>query len=129
MYNVYPYSTIHGTIALRSTANRVNPRTRINNEVVWKESATMNQSLFIMDAHVQAVHSKRLQQARLAEQIRLARGQQPSRFSRIVTSFRQSTGGTLIALGQRLQRGHRFAHAARELEAMRVTRERAISSR
>lgn len=103
MYNVYPHTTIPAELALRSSALRVNQRTRINNESIWKES-TMHSSLFALDAQVQAATNKRLEQALTAKQLRAASARRDNAFSSLVMTVRRATGETLIAVGTWLRR-------------------------
>lgn len=87
----------------------------------------MQTPLLVLEAHIQAVDTNRLQQARRAELIRIARAGQSSPLSRFISSLRRVAGGTLVALGQKLQ--HQPENwATRELEAMNVTRTQASSS-
>lgn len=104
MYNVYPHTTIPAELALRSSALRVNQRTRINNESIWKESTTMHSSLFALDAQVQAATNKRLEQALTAKQLRAASARRDNAFSSLVMTVRRATGETLIAVGTWLRR-------------------------
>lgn len=128
MFNVYPYSGAYGIVEELRTTQRVNSRTRINNQPAWKDSHTMQTPLLVLDAHIQAVNTNRLQQARLAELVRLAQQGQSTTVSRIIATIRRSTGSTLVSIGQWLQREN-VTQAARELEAMSVTNKSALSSR
>lgn len=124
MYNVYPYSTVHGTIALHSARHQSNSHGRINNDRAWKESTTMHHPMLVLDSHVQAVTTNRLQKARMAEQIRLATAGQPGLVSRAVTSVRRVVGEALIGLGTRLHQ----EPGACGMDTMPVTPSRSISS-
>lgn len=127
MYNVYPHSTAYGMIEAHRSIQRVSSRTRINHEAIWKETHTMHTPIHVLDAHVQAINTNRLHQARRAEALRLARGHQPTAMRRFITTFRKATGSTLISLGQWLQREH-AAQAAREREATRARRTQTAAS-
>ena len=86
----------------------------------------MQTPLLVLDAHIQAVNTNRLQQARLAELVRLAQPGQSTTVSRIIATIRRSTGSTLVSIGQWLQREN-VTQAAREFEAMSVTNKNGVS--
>lgn len=127
MYNVYPHSAAYGMIEAHRSIDRVSSRTRINHESIWKDTHSMHTPIHVLDAHVQAVNTNRLNDARRAEMIRLAKGQQPTAMRRFIATCRQATGGTLISLGQWLQREH-AAKAVREIDAMRARHTQTMSS-
>ena len=128
MFNVYPYSAAYGIVEELRTAYRVNSRTRINNDATWKDPHTMHTPLFVLDAHIQAVSTNRLEQARRAELIRIARANRPSAIGRLISMLRRVSGDSLVAIGRKLQ-PEPESWVARELEARNVTNERAFSSR
>lgn len=127
MFNVYPYSAAYGIVEELRIANRVNSRTRINNEPYRKEPHTMQTPLLVLDAHVQAVNTNRLQEARRAELIRLSRQQQPSQVMRLISTLRQTSGQALVSFGTWLQREPVNA-AAREFDARNVTSTKTMPS-
>jgi hypothetical protein len=87
----------------------------------------MQTPLLVLDAHIQAVNTSRLQQARHAELMRLARQHQPSPVARFMAALRRTSGQTLISIGQWLQREPVTA-AAREFEALNVTSTKTMPS-
>jgi hypothetical protein len=117
LFNVYPYSGAYGIVEELHIANRVNSLTRINNERSWKEHHTMQSHIHVLDAHVQAVTTRRLLEARRAELIRLAGLRPENMLARLVSRIRTATGRALVSTGQWLQR----EPVASELEAMNVT--------
>ena len=127
VHNTHPQSIAYEMLEELSKRYRINPLTRINNEQVRKENRTMYTPLYVLEAHIDAVDTKRFQQARQAELIRLARHGQQGLLDRMMTSFRQSSGSTLVSVGQWLQRTP-ADRMAQELEAMGVTRSQASSS-
>jgi hypothetical protein len=78
-------------------------RTRINNDLIWKEPSHMQSTLHTLEAHVQAVTTRRLQEALRAEQIRHATANEPRGIPRIITNIRVAVGMSLIAFGERLR--------------------------
>lgn len=120
MFNVHPYSAAFGIVEEIRTAHRVDQRARINNDVTRKDIATMHTPLLVLDAHIQAVHTNRLQEARLAELARLARQNQAGTATRLIAVIRQITGGALVTAGQWLRR---------EPVTRNVAHENALSSR
>lgn len=84
----------------------------------------MHHSMLVLDSHVQAVTTNRLQRARMAEQIRLATAGKPGLVSRAVTSVRRVVGEALIGLGTRLHQ----EPVTRGIDTMPVTPSRSISS-
>lgn len=123
MYNVHQYSGAHGIIEGLKTADRVNSLTCINNQPTWKDTRTMQTPLLVLDAHVQAVSTNRLLEARRAELLRLARQTHGSPVARLIARLRRLTGVTLVSVGQRLQES-----TTPEIDAMSVTSTRASSS-
>jgi hypothetical protein len=127
LFNVHPYSGAYGIVEELNIANRVDSLTRINNESYRKDTRTMQTPLLVLDAHIQAVNTNRLQQARRAELIRLARQQRPSQITRFIASIRRTSGRSLVSLGQWLQREPVTA-ATRDLEALDVTSTKTMPS-
>jgi hypothetical protein len=127
LFNVHPYSGAYGIVEELNIANRVDSLTRINNESYRKDTRTMQTPLLVLDAHIQAVNTNRLQQARRAELIRLARQQRPSQITRFIASMRRTSGRSLVSLGQWLQREPVTA-ATRDREALDVTSTKAMPS-
>lgn len=127
VYNVYPFTFSNDMQKALVAMNPLNSRARINNETDMKDRHPMQTPLFHINEHINYVNTKRLQQARQAELIRIARAGQPTPVSRFISSIRQVSGRALVAIGQKLQ--HQPANwAARELDAMNVTRTQASSS-
>jgi 5-enolpyruvylshikimate-3-phosphate synthase len=102
-------------------------RARINNEPDRKETRTMYTPLYVLEAHIDAVDTKRFQQARQAELMRLARQGQQGPVNRFIAAIRRSSGSALVSVGQWLQQTP-ADRVAQELEAMGVTRTQATSS-
>jgi hypothetical protein len=123
----YPHHASFEMLDALSKTNRISSLSRINNDQPWKEHRTMYTPLYVLEAHIQAVDSKRFQQARQAELIRLARQGQQGPANRLIASIRRSSGSALVAVGQWLQRTP-ADRVAQELEAMSVTRSQASSS-
>lgn len=127
MYTTYPYTVASGMIEAQGAIARINSLACINNEQPWKETRTMYTPLMVLDAHVQAVHTNRLQEARQAELLRLARQGQQGLVARFFATLRRTSGKTLVSVGHWLQRTP-ADRVAQELEAMSVTRSQASSS-
>jgi hypothetical protein len=127
LFNVHPYSGAYGIVEEHHIANRVNSLTRINDERSWKEHHTMQSHIHVLDAHVQAVTTRRLLEARRAELIRLARQQRPSQLIRFIASIRRTSGRSLVSLGHWLQREPVTA-ATRDLETLDVTSTKTMPS-
>jgi hypothetical protein len=127
VYTVNHYSVTYGIMEAIGATRRINSLTRINNEPPWKDQRTMYTPLYVLDAHIEAVNTKRLQQVRQAELMRLARQGQQGLLQRIIARLRRSSGTTLVSVGQWLQRTP-ADRVAQELEAMGVTRSQASSS-
>lgn len=87
----------------------------------------MQHPMLVLESHVQAVTTKRLQQALMAEQIRLATAGQPGPVAVMVTNVRRVAGEALIALGTRLHQESRRQDAG-DIEHLDVTPSRSISS-
>lgn len=127
MFNVYPYSAAYGIVEEILTANRVNSRARINNEPYRKDTPAMQAPLIVLDAHIQAVNTNRLQQARHAKLVRLARQDQPTVITRVIAAFRRTSGRTLVSIGQRLQNVP-ATDTIGAIDAMSATQSRSIAS-
>lgn len=127
MYNVYPFTVSHDMQKALVALNPSKSRARINNEPDMKDFHPMHTPLFHINEHINYVNTNRLQQARQAELIRIARAGQPTSIGRLISSLRRVSGRTLVAVGQKLQ--HQPENwASRELEALNVTRTQASSS-
>jgi hypothetical protein len=102
MFSVYPYSPttamIHQT---RLETDRVRS-IHVNNASNQKEMPEMNSYLHVLEEHVRVVNSQRLVDALKAEQIRLARANQPSGLSKIIANIRSFVGSLLISTGKRM---------------------------
>jgi hypothetical protein len=127
LFNVHPWSAAYGTVEEIRIANHVGSRTRINNERSRKELHTMQSHIHVLDAHVQAVTTRRLLEARRAEMIRLAGLRPGNMLTRLVSRIRTATGRALVSTGQRLQREPVTA-ATRDLEALDVTSTKTMPS-
>ena len=127
MYNVYPYSGASGMIEAQGAIDRISSLTCINTGQTRKEPRTMYTPLLVLDEHVRAVNTNRLQQARHAELLRLAQQGRQGPMNRFTANLRRSSGKMLVSAGQWLQRTP-ADRVARELEAMNVTTTQASSS-
>lgn len=87
----------------------------------------MHHPMLVLDAHVQAVTTNRMQQALLARQIRQATAGQAGPLSVAITNIRRAAGRSLIALGTRLHQ-ESPRRAAAGMERLAVTPSRGISS-
>ena len=63
----------------------------------------MHASLYEIEHQVHAVNGKRLRDAMLAEQLRLANGERSGRLSAAIAGVRGSLGSLLIAAGESLR--------------------------
>jgi hypothetical protein len=111
----------HAVLEVQRVTDRIDSLTRINNELQQREMPTMSTSLGNIDAHMQYVQTKQLQDALHAEQIRLATANRSGRMPKIVSNIRTSLGTMLIMFGERLQKEH-ARQAAREAERIHSTR-------
>lgn len=87
----------------------------------------MHHPMLVLDSHVQAVTTTRLQQALLARQIHLATAGQAGPLALAITNIRRAAGEALIAIGTRLRPGL-TRPAATEIEGIAVTPSNGISS-
>lgn len=105
MFNVYPYSAASALMPQTDHTNSRNKRSRINKDDPWKEMSTMNSNIDLLEAHVRAVNTRRMQEALVAQQLRLSQHNRPGFVSKIIANVRLSTAMILIAAGERLRNG------------------------
>lgn len=102
MFSVYPYSPATAVIHQTRIENDRMQSIPINNASNQKEMPEMNSYLHVLEEHVRVVNSQRLVDALEAEQIRLARANQPTGLSKVIANIRSSVGSFLISTGKRM---------------------------
>jgi len=102
VFITYPYSPAEAVIRQTGLDHERKQFIRINNVQDRKDSATMHSQFHVLEEHVRAVNTRRLQEALAAEQLRLARRNQPERHNRLFASLRAFTGTLLVRAGERM---------------------------
>jgi len=115
MYPEYPFSASHAVLEITRVTDRVNSLTRINNERPDRGRPTVNTSLANIEAHLQYVTTKELENARRAEVMRIVRANRPGAVSTTIARVRLAIGTMLVTYGERLQ-ARQDAIAAKELQ-------------
>lgn len=117
------FTSAYATFEQFAVAKRVNSLDRINNGTYKGETPAMNSTMGSIEAHMQYVTTRQLENALHAEQLRLAKANRPGAMSTIVSNMRTSIGMVLIAIGERLQ-AEQARQAQREAERLHSTRTR-----
>jgi len=103
MYLEYPFMASHAILEITRTADRINSLTRINDERPVRGKPTVNTSLANIEAHLQYVTTKELENARRAELLKIAKANRPGPISTVIANVRLSVGTMLVTIGERLQ--------------------------
>ena len=119
MYDNYPAVGAHAILTRHRVSAHVHSLARINNERERGDRTTMN-TMGNIEAHLQYVTTKQLQDALRHEQIKLARKNQPGTMRTVLVRMQRSIGTMLITFGERLQANQ----AARSIEAQPTTETR-----
>lgn len=104
MHISYPYVPATGNLASTPTLNPRGTRELITGTTTHEEPQRMHQHIHALDIHVQAGQQRRLQEAILGDQRRLAQANRPNRAIAVVDAARITVGSMLISAGQRLAR-------------------------
>jgi hypothetical protein len=103
MYNAYPFVTALDKSRLEPFTEAPRPANRMDVQRHHQEYKRMNTLAYGYEEQVQRINDQRQQDAMHDEQVRLARGDRPSRLTAIARSVRASLGGVFIAAGERIR--------------------------
>lgn len=107
MYMTYPYFPATGNLESTPNLNPRHTRDLITGTTANEEQTHMHQHLHVLDVHVQAGQQRRLQEAILGEQRRLAQASRRNRAVAMIDAIRITMGSMLISAGQRIAREER----------------------
>jgi hypothetical protein len=119
MYDNYPAMASHAILTRHRVSAHVHSLARINNERERGDRTTMN-TMANIEAHLQYVTTKQLQDALHEEQLKLARENRHGAMRTTLARTRIFVGTMLITFGERLQ----TSKAARQTDVQPATRTR-----
>jgi len=103
MFPIYTYEQhtgFHDPVPSRTPRR---PANRMDVERHRQEHKRMNYMFFDAESQLSVIQAQRLQKARIAEQIRLARGERQSAVAQAAHSVRGFIGSMFIAAGERIR--------------------------
>jgi hypothetical protein len=119
MYDNYPAFATRAILTRHLVSAKVHSLARINNERERGDRTTMN-TLANIEAHLQYVTTKQLQDALHQEQLKLAQENHTGAMRTTLSRTRISIGTMLITFGERLQ----ASQAARQTDIHSATKTR-----